>query len=77
MILGEDWMMSNIQCKEDGLNALEALKDLEKITLSDFYQLKKDIDEYNIREKEYDDAIKKRTLEGRNLFMKYYDSLWD
>jgi hypothetical protein len=37
----------------------------------------KDIDEYNIREKEYDDAIKKRTLEGRNLFMKYYDSLWD
>ena len=37
----------------------------------------KDIDEYNIREKEYNDAIKKRTLEGRNLFMKYYDSLWD
>ena len=37
----------------------------------------KDVDEYNIRQKAYDDAIKKRTLEGRNLFMKYYDSLWD
>ena len=37
----------------------------------------KDVDEYDIRRKSYDDNIKKRILEGRDLFIKYYDSLWD
>lgn len=36
-----------------------------------------DVDEYNKRESEYDKDIEERKKEGRSLFLKYYDSLWD
>lgn len=36
-----------------------------------------DVESYNAREKEYDNKLENQINEGRILFIRYYDSLWD